>query len=173
MLKSLIAALDLTGRKEAMDELHKNEVRLKEAERIAHFGWWERQFSTNHVMLSDELCRIFGVQPADIPEWHQRWLNLIHPEDRSRVAEAAANAIRGGPRYDVEYRVIRSDGAVRMVHSRGTLPGTKPESLYANSGSYRISLSSGWRSKSCARARRDFVPSSTMRRTLFSCLMTD
>jgi PAS domain S-box-containing protein len=94
-------------------------VRLKEAERIAHFGWWERQFSTNHVMLSDELCRIFGVQPADIPEWHQRWLNLIHPEDRSRVAEAAANAIRGGPRYDVEYRVIRSDGAVRMVHSRG------------------------------------------------------
>jgi PAS domain S-box-containing protein len=119
MLKSLIAALDLTGRKEAMDELHKNEVRLKEAERIAHFGWWEREFSTNHVMLSDELCRIFGVQPADIPEWHQRWLNLIHPEDRSRVAEAAANAIRGGPRYDVEYRVIRSDGAVRMVHSRG------------------------------------------------------
>ena len=119
MLKSLIAALDLTGRKEAMNELRKNEARLKEAERIAHFGWWEREFSTNHVMLSDELCRIFGVQPADIPEWHQRWLNLIHPEDRSRVAEAAANAIRGGPRYDVEYRVIRSDGAVRMVHSRG------------------------------------------------------
>jgi hypothetical protein len=29
MLKSLIAALDLTGRKEAMDELHKNKVRLK------------------------------------------------------------------------------------------------------------------------------------------------
>ena len=76
MLKSLIAALDLTGRKEALDELHKNEVRLKEAERIAHFGWWERDFNTNRVLLSDELCRIFGVQPADIPEWHQRWLNL-------------------------------------------------------------------------------------------------
>jgi len=119
MLKSLIAVLNLTGRKEAMDELHKNEVRLKEAERIAHFGWWEREFSTNHVMLSDELCRIFGVQPADIPEWHQRWLNLIHPEDRSRVAEAAATAIRGGPRYDVEYRIIRPDGALRIVHSRG------------------------------------------------------
>ena len=119
MLKSLIAALDLTGRKEAMDELHKNEVRLKEAERIAHFGWWEREFSTNHVMLSDELCRIFGVQPADIPEWHQRWLNLIHPEDRSKVAEAAATALGGGPRYDVEYRVVRPDGAVRIVHSRG------------------------------------------------------
>ena len=119
MLKSLIAALDLTGRKTALDELHKNEVRLKEAERIAHFGWWERDFTTNRVLLSDELCRIFGVQPADIPEWHQRWLNLIHPEDRSKVAEAAATALGGGPRYDVEYRVIRPDGAVRIVHSRG------------------------------------------------------
>lgn len=119
MLKSLIAALDLTGRKTALDELHKNEVRLKEAERIAHFGWWEREFNTNRVLLSDELCRIFGVQPAAIPEWHQRWLNLIHPEDRSKVAEAAATALGGGPRYDVEYRVIRPDGAVRIVHSRG------------------------------------------------------
>src|SRR5271166_1322313 len=105
--------------KRALNELHKNETRLKEAERIAHFGWWERDYSTNHVVLSDELCRIFGVLPADVPEWHQRWLNLIHPEDRSRVAEAAATAIRGGPRYDTEYRVVRPDGTVRIVHSRG------------------------------------------------------
>jgi PAS domain S-box-containing protein len=119
MLKSLIAALDFTERKRAVNELRKNEARLEEAQRIAHFGWWERDFSTNRVLLSDELCRIFGVQPADIPEWHQRWLNLIHPDDRSRVAEAAATALRGGPRYDVEYRVARPDGAVRVVHSRG------------------------------------------------------
>ena len=119
MLKSLIAAFDLTERKRALDELHRNEARLKEAERIAHFGWWERDFSTSRVVLSDELCRIFGVQPVDIPEWHQRWLKLIYPEDRSRVAEASATAIRGGARYDVEYRVVRPDGAMRIVHSRG------------------------------------------------------
>jgi PAS domain S-box-containing protein len=119
MFKSLIAALDVTEGKRAVNELRKNEARLEEAQRIAHFGWWERDFSTNRVMLSDALCRIFGVQPADIPEWHQRWLKLIHPEDRPRVAEAAAAALRGGPRYDVEYRVVRPDGAVRVVHSRG------------------------------------------------------
>src|ERR1700722_5624929 len=119
MLKSVIGALGLSERKRAVNELRKNEARLEEAQRIAHFGWWERDFSTNRVFLSDELCRIFGVQPADIPEWHQRWLNLIHPEDRSRVAEAAATALRRGPRYDVEYRVVRPDGAVRVVHSRG------------------------------------------------------
>ena len=55
-----------------------------------------------------------------LPEWHDRWLNLIHPEDRPRVAEAAAAALlRGGPRYDVEYRVVRPDGGERIVHSQG------------------------------------------------------
>ena len=60
------------------------------------------------------------MQPVDLPEWHGRWLELIHPEDRSRVAEAAAAALRrGGPRYDVEYRVVRPDGTLRVIHSRG------------------------------------------------------
>ena len=87
---------------------------------IAHFGWWERDFTTNRVSLSDEACRIFGVEPVDLPEWHGRWLNLIHPEDRPRAAEAAAAALLpGGPRYDVEYRVVRPDGTERIVHSQG------------------------------------------------------
>ena len=55
-----------------------------------------------------------------MPDWHARWLSLIHPEDRPRVAEAAAAALLpGGPRYDVEYRVLRPDGTVRIVHSQG------------------------------------------------------
>ena len=36
---------------------------LQKAQRIAHFGWWERDFTNNHVFLSDEVCRIFGVEP--------------------------------------------------------------------------------------------------------------
>ena len=75
-------------------ELRKNKVRLEEAQRIAHVGWWERDFSTGHVTLSDEVCRIFGLQPVDLPEWHQRWLQLIYPEDRARVGEAAAAQCR-------------------------------------------------------------------------------
>ena len=64
--------------------------------------------------------RIFGVDtPVALPQWQDRWANLIHPEDRARAAEAEAAAMHGGPRYDVEYRVVRPDGAVRVVHSQG------------------------------------------------------
>jgi PAS domain S-box-containing protein len=118
--RALREAGERAKREAAQTALSRSEIYLAEAQRIAHVGWWERQFSTGRVSLSDEACRIFGVQPSDLPEWHGRWLDLIHPEDRARAnAAAAAALVPGGPRYDVEYRVIRPDGAVRVVHSQG------------------------------------------------------
>ena len=111
--------LDLTERKRAENELRRSEARLEEAQRIAHVGWWERDFSTNQVSLSDEVSRIFGIEPVALPDQHDRWLGLIHPEDRERAAEASAAAMRGEGRYDVEYRIVRPDGSLRVVHSQG------------------------------------------------------
>ena len=116
---SLVVTALTTKRKRAEKELGESRDRLEDAQCLAHVGWWERDFSTGHVRLSDEVCRIFGVQPVDLPEWHGRWLELIHADDRPRVAEAAEAAVRGGPRYDVEYRVVRPDGNVRIVQSQG------------------------------------------------------
>ena len=99
--------------------LRESERKLDAAQRIAHVGWWERDFATNRVALSEEVQRIFGVPPVDLPHWQERWTSLIHPQDRAATAEAAAAAARGGPRYDVEYRVVRPDGTVRVVHSQG------------------------------------------------------
>jgi PAS domain S-box-containing protein len=110
----------------AIHSLRQSEARLEAAQRVAHIGWWERDYATGHVSLSDEASRIFGVQPVDLPHWHGRWVSLIHPEDRERAAAASEIALAGGPRYDVEYRVVRLDGAVRVVHSQGDV--TRDES---------------------------------------------
>ena len=116
----LSLARDITERKRTEEVSRESEARLQKAQHIAHFGWWERDLATSRVFLSDEVCRIFGLEAVDLPEWHARWLSLIHPEDQPRVAEAAAAALLpGGPRYDLEYRVIRPDGTVRIVHSQG------------------------------------------------------
>ncbi len=59
------------------------------------------------------------MNAVDLPEWHERWLHLIHSNDRALAAKASAAALRGGPRYDIEYRVVRPDGDVRIVRSQG------------------------------------------------------
>ena len=110
---------DALGSLIAFRRLRESEARLEAAQRLARVGWWERDYATARVSMSDEACRIFGVQPVDLPHWHGRWVSLIHPEDREKAAAASDLALAGGPRYDVEYRVVRPDGKVRIVHSQG------------------------------------------------------
>jgi PAS domain S-box-containing protein len=99
--------------------LRESEAKLEEAQRIAHVGYWERDLDTNFVTWSGESLRIFGLAPADDRVAFTRYQELIHPEDRQRVVAAVAEALRGGPRYDVEYRVVPPNGDVRIVHSQG------------------------------------------------------
>ena len=106
--------------------LGESERKLEQAQQLTHVGYWERDTDTDIITWSDETYRIFGLQPqartlnlAQLPE-------LIHPEDKQIVVQAVAQALRGGPRYDVEYRVIRPNGEVRLVHSQGDV--TRDES---------------------------------------------
>jgi PAS domain S-box-containing protein len=103
----------------ALRSLRDSERKLEAAQKLAHVGWWERDLITKRVALSQEVQRIFGVGPLDLPHWQDRWVNLIHPNDRAKTAAAAVAALERGPRYDVEYRVVRPDGSVRVVHSQG------------------------------------------------------
>jgi len=112
-------AVRMFGTQQDITTLRESEQRLQAAQRLARVGWWERDYTTQRAALSEEACRIFGVQPVDLPQWQERWVSLIHPDDRQKTAEASEIALRGGPRYDVEYRVVRPDGAVRVVHSQG------------------------------------------------------
>ncbi len=116
-----VLAQDMTVRLAAEEALRDSERRLAEAQRIAHIGYWERDLRAGHMTLSEQACRIFGIAPEAVPvdlaRWHRRWLELIHPEDQPRAAKAAADALAGGPPYNLEYRVVRPGGDVRFIHS--------------------------------------------------------
>lgn len=105
--------------------LQDSQEKLKEAQRIAHVGYWDRDIVGNRITLSEESCRIFGISAQEaavnLEQWHKHWLILIHPEDQQRTGQAASEALRGGPRYDVEYRIIRPDGDVRHIHSEANV----------------------------------------------------
>jgi PAS domain S-box-containing protein len=96
-----------------------SERRLQEAQRISHVGYWERDLATNRYTWSDENYRIFGLRPQERILTFDDVQELLHPADREMRAAAVAEALRGGRRYDVEYRVVRPGGEVRFVRSEG------------------------------------------------------
>jgi PAS domain S-box-containing protein len=100
-------------RKESEDRfLHLRSLLASAADRI---GLWERNLRTDHVTWSSETYRILGFEPYSIPASCDRFLSMVHPDDRRRVRDACDGAVRGVPPESIEYRVIRCDGDERRV----------------------------------------------------------
>jgi len=106
---------------ETTDELRLREAMFEEAQRIARIGYWERDLRTDRIVLSEEACRIFCLEPREggvaIEEVRER----VHPEDKMMWSSATASPLQGGSRLVLDYRVVWPDGEIRFVRSRRVL----------------------------------------------------
>ncbi len=102
-------------------DLQESKARLEEAQRIAHVGHYHWDLIENRVTWSDELYRIYGLSPQEGPIDMAMVREMIHPEDREAVFRAAEEALHGEVRPDIEHRVVRPNGEVRIVHGLGTV----------------------------------------------------
>jgi PAS domain S-box-containing protein len=98
--------------------LRESEAKLKEAQRIGNIGYWERDLINDRITWPKETRRIFGLPPNFGPISQNKLQELIHPEDRQLQMQALNDAIQKCKPYDVEYRIVRSDGEARSVHVR-------------------------------------------------------
>jgi PAS domain S-box-containing protein len=110
---------DVTEQKRAEDQLRRREALLAEAERLAHLGSWERDLTRNVVAWSEGLYRIFGLKPGEICPGYEAFLQRVHPDDRARVAAGIERALEGPSPLDVSYRIVRPDGAERVIQALG------------------------------------------------------
>ncbi len=117
-----ITTLRARASRDASEEgLLRSERNLAEAQRIAHIGSWDWDLATDTAERSEELFRIFGVEPAAIHGTSEAFLAYVHPDDRARVQASQRPAAGGSGRHDLDYRIIRPDGAVRILHELGGL----------------------------------------------------
>ncbi len=101
--------------------LRESEARLAEAQRVT-FRSAIGTVTTMQIVVtwSDRsLPHLWAVAPQERKITYAVLPGLIHPEDQAIVIRAIAEALGGGSRYDVEYRVVRPNGEVRIVHSQG------------------------------------------------------
>jgi PAS domain S-box-containing protein len=112
-------ALSIFGgwRKRTENELRQVRYNLESAQHIANIGSWESDL-VGKLWWSSQIYRIFGVAPGSAIT-PAEFYKLVHPEDRDRVRQAVAIAVKTQTDYDVEHRIVRkSDGEVRYVHQR-------------------------------------------------------
>jgi len=109
---------DITERKEAELGLLESQGELAAAQRIARIGSWRWNTLTDEAHWSDETFRIFGQKPGPLERHGARFLEMIHADDRSRVSAALTAALEGAADYNLEYRLVRPDGAVRVIHAQ-------------------------------------------------------
>jgi PAS domain S-box-containing protein/putative nucleotidyltransferase with HDIG domain len=108
---------DITARKQAEGELKKNKQALEEAERLVHLGHYEIDATTGNAIWSEEIFNIFGLDPGIGEPTFETYQQLVHPDDRVKVYGLFEDSVQNGTQFDFVYRIIRSDGKIRYVHS--------------------------------------------------------
>ena len=112
---------DITDRQVAERALRRSESELAAAQEIAQLGNWTWDIAGGTLAWSDEVYRIFGVQPANFRPNYSDFLCFVHPADQERVTAAIDLALNGPGDYDLEHRILRADGSQRTVHERGRI----------------------------------------------------
>jgi len=113
--------LDVTQRKQAERILRESQLRLAEAQRIAHLGNWTWDLITGEEQWSEEMFSIFGLDFTRDNFTHETFEKALHPNDKNRVLAIFERAIDYDEPYDVEFRIIRYDGNVRHIQAFGKL----------------------------------------------------
>jgi len=100
----------------AFRNLHRSEIRLSQAQRIARLGNWEWDIIANEIYFSEVICLIYGLEPKEFVSTFETFLSMAHPKDRKHVTNAIDKALHKNEPFSIDYQTIMPDGTVRTVH---------------------------------------------------------
>ncbi len=110
---------DITERKQAEEKLRKSEANLKEAQTQTHIGSWEVDIAGRKDFWSDEMYRIFEIDPQSGQRSFADILSKIHPDDRERIGSGFKQALAGQKPLHDEFRIVLSGGRQKIIEARG------------------------------------------------------
>ena len=114
-----VGAHDITKRKLAEESARRSEEWLRFTLDTAGIGLCQRE--SGETRVSEQQFRLYGLEPAE--EWlsRERWLQLIHPQDRERVGTEQRLAMEQSEPYDIQFRVVWPDGSIHWLLCRGKI----------------------------------------------------
>jgi PAS domain S-box-containing protein len=106
---------DITERKSAEKALQQSQFYLTEGQRLAHMGSWA--FNDSGHYWSDELYKIYGLDPQNGAPTVEQYLALVHPQDRAMISETIRRMQEEHCGFDQIERIIRPDGKLRYIRA--------------------------------------------------------
>jgi PAS domain S-box-containing protein len=109
---------DITERKLAQEKLQRSEKSLAHAQRMTHLGSWELDLVHNELTWSDEIYRIFEIDPNEFGASYEAFLDAIHPDDLERVNNTYTQSLETRQPYSIVHRLLMKDGRIKYVSER-------------------------------------------------------
>ena len=113
------------ARKRAEEALHQAEERFRLVTENVRDAIWIGTVETGQdrrlVYVSPAFEKMFGIKPEGMSKSDDAWVQSLHEDDRDRVIGCLEAFLRGESDYDVEYRIVRSDGEVRWIKAKAVL----------------------------------------------------
>jgi PAS domain S-box-containing protein len=119
IMRWYVAATDIEDRKRAEEVLQQSQFYLAEGQRLAHMGSWAFNPSGFFEYWSQELFKIYGLDPQKGPPTLEQYLATIHLQDRGFMAETIKRMQQESAGCDVKKRIVRPDGELRYIRCVG------------------------------------------------------
>lgn len=108
---------DITEQKEAQSKLQLFQENQSRAQRVAKIGDWKYDVIEDKYVGSEEVFRIYGVEPSEFEGDFLSTLNLIHPQDQHKIQKALEKHLLGQA-SEVEFRVPMPNGEDKIIEGK-------------------------------------------------------
>ena len=102
------------------------ERQIEQVQALAHVGTWAWDSLSGRMRWSDELCRIYGIAPGNLEGDFDAYLARVDARDRERMRSLLHGALFEGRPWEAMVRIVRGDGATRVLHSFGRVSARAP-----------------------------------------------
>ena len=119
-----LVVFDITERVLMQKALHEKDYLLSESQRLARIGSWSMDVDKNNIRWTDETYRIYAVTPETFVPTKENLISLVYSKDQPAMREWIRACLAGEQPNDLEIRVARADGSIRIIRANGDLQYT-------------------------------------------------
>lgn len=116
-----VISRDISERRRIENEMRESTWQLAQAQKLAGVGSWRYDVSSHVLTWSTNLWSLFGLVPDQFEISFERFLGLLHPDDREPIATSMAGILENHLPVLMECRAVLPDGSERILETRAEL----------------------------------------------------